>query len=428
MQNLWGVQLVFLGGNRKCKSTLKITIMSVTTSANFGNGWIPWVCPVNFALASIWKASNPQLTGYHTGLLTSLLSPENVENAPFMQSQIGNSNQIRLGFRQRPLTSSVLRTKMAACAPQAETPRKELNFDLDKYSTLGWKIDIDGYVTFCNELAAALPNINAILSRERRAMVDMNNPLSMVNVFQSESAMYELMRMMPGTLANIQDLIATQNAIKNDINAQLVAEMYTSFIGAFAGPSASTAPLSVDVISSANGSIVYKGFNDIKNEYLKAFRTGTPIMVGFGLLQRALSALTDYCCNLTGTMFDPNRMAAGLGMKYYIDQHVNVLAEGASTIEDFIVYAPGSMAFFSRNEFTNQRGTLGTVTRDVLPDMELPGLSYDVIVNPNGCTNEIEFQLGVQFDLWAFRPADMYQVGDNLAGVNGVFHYTANAI
>ena len=97
--------------------------MSVTTSANFGNGWIPWVCPVNFALASIWKASNPQLTGYHTGLLTSLLSPENVENAPFMQSQIGNSNQIRLGFRQRPLTSSVLRTKMAACAPQAETPR-----------------------------------------------------------------------------------------------------------------------------------------------------------------------------------------------------------------------------------------------------------------------------------------------------------------
>jgi len=53
---------------------------------------------------------------------------------------------------------------------------------------------------------------------------------------------------------------------------------------------------------------------------------------------------------------------------------------------------------------------------------------YDVIVNPNGCTNEIEFQLGVQFDLWAFRPADMYQVGDNLAGVNGVFHYTANAI
>lgn len=403
--------------------------MSVTTSTNFGNGWIPWVCPVNFVLAAGWKSTNPQLTGYHTGLLTSLLSPENVANAPFVQSQIGNSNQIRLGFRQRPLTSSVVRTKMAACDPQAETPRKELNFDLDKYSTLGWKINIDGYAKFCNELAAAIPNVNAILAREKRTqMVEMNNPFSITNVFQSESALGELMRMMPGTLANVQDLIATQNAIKNDINAQLVAEMYASFIGAFGGPSPSVAPLSVDIISNTGGSIVYKGFNDIKNEYLKAFRTGTPIMLGFGLLQRSLSALTDYCCNLTGTMFDPNRMAAGLGMKYYIDQHVNSLAEGATTIEDFIVYAPGSMAFFSRNEFTNQRGTLGTVTRDVLPDMELPGLSYDVIVNPNGCTNEIEFQLGVQFDLWAFRPADMYQVGDNLAGVNGVFHFTANAI
>jgi len=397
--------------------------MSVTTSTSFGTGWAEWFCPVNFVLAYVAKSANPQLTGYNTGLLMALMSPENLASAPINQGAIGNSNQIRIGYRKRILSSAVVRTKMTACDTQDVTPLEELNFSLDKYATSGWKVQMNDFYTFCNEFSVALPNINAILRREQRQ--EITTVANLNNIFASQTALTELIRMMPGTLANIHDLVMIQNAIRNDINQQLAIELYNSFIGNFAGPAPIAAsPLSVDVITAANGSLIQKGFQDMLFQYRKAQQQGMPFLVGFNLLQRALSSLTDYCCNLTGSELDPNRTVTGLGMKYYADQHVNEVASGATSTESFVMFAPGALAVYFRNEF-GQPTKVGNVHRGTIPDVQMPGLVYDYIANEDGCDNSITFQLGTQFGLWGMRPADTYNVGDNLANVNGVFELTA---
>lgn len=397
--------------------------MSVTTSTSFGTGWNEWFCPVNFILAYVFKSANPQLTGYNDGLFQSLMSPENMAAAPIVDpASIGKSNQIRLGYRRR--NAEISEVAMVACDTAVETPLYELNFALNKYSSGKWKISFETMQMFCNEFSEAFPAINTILRRELGAGGEITGLNNLNNVLRSPNALTELVRMMPGTFANIHDLIMVQNAIRHNINKQLVTEMYLSFIGDFAGPSPVASPYAVALITAANGSLVNKGFQNMWHEYRKAMRQGTPILVGFNLLQKALSSMTDYCCNLTGSELDPMRTASGIGMKFYADQHVNQVALGATSTESFIMYAPGSMAVYFRNNY-KEPYTLNGVHRGVIADLELPGVEYDYIVKEDGCDNSITFQLGTQFGLWAFRPADTYNVGDDLVNVNGVFELTA---
>jgi hypothetical protein len=401
--------------------------MSVTNSTNFGNGWVAWACPVNLVLASIYKMANPQLTGYNTGFMASLLSEENMMNAP-QKLNANGPNQIRIAYSTRPLEASVSEVKMVPCADQAESVRKESNLTLDLYSSAGWKMNLNSFLLFCKEFSEVLPRLNQILEMEKFAPII--NPSDMNNVLNSQNAMLEMLKMMPGTMANINSLIATQNALRANMNKQLVKELYADFIGSFAGPAPiSATPLGVDIITAANGALVHKGFQDIIFEYQKAMRNGMPIVVGFNLLQRALSSFSDYCCNEMGSPLNPMATAGSFAMKYWADQYVNVVANGASTTEDFIVYEPGALALFTRNDNAEINGvTLGTVTHGIVPDVQYPSLTYDYSVDTDGCTKEINFNLGIQYGLWGMLPAETYAVGDVLAGVNGVFQFTAQAI
>ncbi len=250
--------------------------MSVTNSTNFGNGWVAWACPVNLVLASIYKMANPQLTGYNTGFMASLLSEENMMNAP-QKLNANGPDQIRIAYSTRPLEASVSETKMVPCADQAESVRKESNLTLDLYSSAGWKMNLNSFLLFCNEFSAVLPRLNQILEMEKFAPIV--NPSDMNNVLNSQNAMLEMLKMMPGTMANINSLIATQNALRANMNKQLVKELYADFIGSFAGPAPiSATPLGVDIITAANGALVHKGFQDIIFEYQKAMRNGMPIV------------------------------------------------------------------------------------------------------------------------------------------------------
>jgi hypothetical protein len=281
---------------------------------------------------------------------------------------------------------------------------------------------------------SAIPAVNTVLANANMGQVRTPNDLFLVA--QNSAALQALVDSMPGTYMNMSSLIAVQNALRNDMNAQLVEELYgVPLIGEFAGPAPKSLPaLSVDIITTANGALVYKGFQDIIFEYKKAMQTGTPIAVGFNLLERALASFTDYCCNTMGaggnvSSLDPTRKAGQFNMHYYADQQINEVALGASSTEDFIVYAPGALKLFTRNEFTGKRARkMGTVTRGTIGDVRVPGLEWDFAVSEDGCAEVVTFNLGIMFGLWGRLPANTYQVGDNLEGVNGVFHFQANAI
>ena len=405
--------------------------MAVTVSNNFGNDWSEWACPVMFLLASAWSKNNPELTGYNDGFLESLVSPANMSAGP-EKIEGGGGTQIRIGYRQRKNPDDVVETKMQPCATQTDKELFEDNFELDLFSTDGWKFTVPAYEKMCQEFKNAQASIEQIMREEQ--MGELTRGTGIFRIAESSRAFEALINMMPYSMMNVKTLIDTQNALRQNMNRQLVSALYASFVGSFAGPAASASPLSVNVITAANGALVYKGFQDILFEYKKAKQSGMAIAVGFNLLERALSSFTDYCCNTMGAganvnSLDPMRKAGQFAMHYYADQNVNDLTYGASTTEDFIVYSPGSLKLFTKNEF---EGVLArknnNVYRGVIGDIRIPGLAWDYTIVEDGCADAYTFNLGLQYGLWGRLPATTYPVGDNLNGVNGVFHFTANAI
>ena len=65
----------------------------------------------------------------------------------------------------------------------------------------------------------------------------------------------------------------------------------------------------------SDGSLVYKGFQDIYFEYTKAQQKGAGILVGFNNLFKALSTYTDNCCNLLGTDLNPTARVQMMNMR-----------------------------------------------------------------------------------------------------------------
>jgi hypothetical protein len=407
--------------------------MSVTASTNFGNGWSPWLCPVALILAQAYSMANPQLTGYNDGFLESLASPDNMANGPIKLDSFGE-NQIRIAYKQRRLASTVSTTPVSACSTQTSDVLKEDLLTVDKYVSSGWSLTVSEYAKFCEEIATAINNVNNVFAGLNQPPV--STPADLNRVRASAPALMALISSMPFTYHNINSFIECQNRLRHKMNIGLVQELYASFVGGFAAPNQSASPLAVNIVTAANGSLVQGGFGRINFEYKKAQQSGMPIIVGFNNVEIALSSMTNYCCNTVGSgagdmvTLDPNRRAGTFMMHYYADQAIPDTANGASTTEDFIVYSPGALKMFTRNEWTGARAktwgdgvTLGTVA-----DVRVPGLEWDFAVREEGCTEKITFNMGVAYALWGLLPGTAYATGDVLEDVNGVFHFTAVAI
>lgn len=384
--------------------------------------WTEWICPVAFRLATVYSINSPDFTGYNDGFLASLLSPDNMSTGP---EKIGNGtgqNQIRIGYNKRPALSVVTTTKLDPCDTFDTVANYEDIFSVEKYVSTGWKISIEDWNKVCleiGEMASALrsagmpiANINDFIARSR-----------------TDAGLQVILNSMPFTYTLMRDLTQYMTALRTIMNTELVKEAYASYIGNFAGPSASASPLSVAILTAAEGQLVYKGFQNIYFEYTKAQQKGAGIMVGFNNLFKALSTYTDNCCNLLGSDLNPTARVQMMNMRYYVDEAVPVVANGATSTESFILYAPGSMKLFTRNEWLSSY-RVGNVTRGNLADVMYPNLMYDFSINEDGCTGngEVSIGLGLNYDLWGRDKATTYPVGDKLANVNGVFEFTGATI
>lgn len=381
-----------------------------------------WICPVFFVLSSTYSMNSPDFTGYNDGFLGSLLSSDNMSQGP---EKIGNGtgqNQIRVGYNKRPLVSVVANTKLDPCGTFDATENFEDIFSVDKLASVGWKISFEDWNKICLEIGE--------MSNSLRSA---GMPIATITDFMSrartDQGLQVILNSMPFTFALMRDLTQYMTAMRTYINTELVQELYASFIGDFAGPSASTSPLSVDLLNATDGALVYKGFQDIYFEYTKAKQKGMGILVGFNNLFKALSTYADNCCNLFGGELNPQARVQLMNMRYWVDEAIPVVANGATSTQSFVMYSPGSLKMFTRNEWLRTYKA-GNVTRGNIADVMFPGLVYDFTMNEDGCTGngELSFGLGIQFDLWGRDKTTTYAVGDNLSGVNGVFEFTGATI
>jgi hypothetical protein len=258
----------------------------------------------------------------------------------------------------------------------------------------------------------------------RMAGMPIANPTDFVARSRTDAGLQVILNSMPFTYTLMRDLTQYMTALRTTMNTELVKEAYASYLGDFAGPAPSASPLSVDILTAADGSLVYKGFQDIYFEYTKAQQKGAGILVGFNNLFKALSTYVDNCCNLLGSDLNPSARVQMMNMRYYIDEAVPVVANGATSTESFLLYAPGALKMFTRNEWLSSY-RLGNVTRGNIADVMYPNLMYDFSINEDGCTGngEISIGLGLNYDLWGRDKTTTYAVGDKLSGVNGVFHF-----
>lgn len=379
--------------------------------------WTEWICPVAFRLATVYSMNSPDFTGYNDGFLASLLSPDNMSTGP---EKIGNGTgpkQIRVGYNKRPALSKVTKTKLNPCADFDPVDNYEDIFSVDKEISTGWELSIADWMNVCieiGEMASALRNAGM--------------PIANINDFiarsRTDAGLQVIVNSMPFTYSLMKDLTQHMTALRTVMNTELVKEAYASYIGNFAGPTPSASPLSVDILTAADGSLVYKGFQDIFFEYTKAQQRGAGIMVGFNNLFKALATFTDNCCNLLGGDLNPTARVQNFNLRYYVDEAVPVVANGATSTESFLLYSPGSMKLFTRNEWLSSY-RVGNVTRGNLADVMYPNLMYDFSINEDGCTRngEISIGLGLNYDLWGRDKATTYPVGDKLANVNGVFEF-----
>lgn len=357
------------------------------------------VCPA--ILAGLGAVTNNAFSRLMTpvGFVQALVDPENTRGVQIIQQaggEEGGVRQVRVVYKQRGLPSEIEDEK--TCDPGEEKPRFEeiYTLALEKHHTIHVKEAT--LRTLCDGFAAyqSVP----------------------VNRRDSDGKAVNSLRILSEI---VEELMSDLDPMRAAINSSLLTALALN-TGKYVGGATTKDFL---VLKSADFAVVLNGFIQLKQEMKRIGMRGLPILVGEGNLERA-SMVAEYgCCNLAGQ--DIGQMqGAGAGFKFYGDVQL-----GDSTHFNnenaFVGFMPGSMQLMSYNKYVGDyAGPIGTKVRGTLPDPVIPGLVYDISVQPDECNENYDLKVDAYFDLFA-APKTLFKTGDRLNGVNGVVKGVATA-
>ena len=162
-------------------------------------------------------------------------------------------------------------------------------------------------------------------------------------------------------------------------------------------------------------------FESMANEY-----SVMPYVFGGEKLSNYAAALGAACCGDLGV--DAGVYATNQGIKLAYSDRITMNAGNA---DDLIAIVPGSVQLLHFNEFIGQNGNINYINDDSIkqgvlayPDPTIP-LTFDYRAEytcDGSGAKTWTFEVALNY-AFAYLPTDMYKVGDQLEGVNGLNSY-----
>jgi len=363
---------------------------------SYSVGTLAGACPA--ILTGLEEVTNRAYTDLVTpvGFVQALVDPTNTQGVEIIQQaggENGHVKQVRVVYKQRVLPSEILTTK--DCDSGTEKPRLEeiYSIAMERHHTI--HVDEDTLRVLCDEHS----NYQTLAAK---------------GLSQSGAAVASL-----SVLAEIvRDWLLDMDPMRQAINSDLLTASLLN-IGYYTD---GTASKNFEVIKATDNAFVLTGFNQFKQQLSRIGMRGQPIMVGEGNLELAIMAAQYGCCNLQGQ--DIGKMNSAPGFKFYKDVQLGTAFGNANA---FLAFMPGSMQLMSWNKYVgNFTRQIGTKFRGTMPDPVIPGLMYDISIQPNECGEYYDLKIDAYYDLFA-APTTLFKTGDRLAKVNGVVKGVATA-
>jgi len=213
------------------------------------------------------------------------------------------------------------------------------------------------------------------------------------------------------------------NGMRLALNRE-VQQIIAPQIGAYQGGDATK---SFTLLNTADGSVNYKGYSEMKQEYkrMELMDNGSPIIIGFNKFDRFAETLQISSSNDGGIDFGQVKNEANF--KYYTDFTAG--AEFAGNQDGFLMYAPGTIQFgYALKNRGSYAGYFANVHRGILPDIYMGlgndgyNLNYDVFIKEDcSGTSDMSYQVttSIAFDVFT-QPLAAYANSDRLQGTNGI--------
>jgi hypothetical protein len=164
------------------------------------------------------------------------------------------------------------------------------------------------------------------------------------------------------------------------------------------------------------------GWNKLRKEYSRLGISSRPIVIsGYDVFNDFNQAKEMGCCNLGGLDF--SAMAENSPYKYYISPEIDEVF----TADQAVMFAPGTVQALTFNRYVgNFAGEFGTMQMGTMQDLNVPGLIWDLRIDPQPCGDPPAYNIypSLDFDLYVM-PTDLFRTGDRLEGTNGVLGFTA---
>lgn len=334
------------------------------------------------------------------GGVQSTLDPQNKEGVTMEvlgDNSQGHIKPVRVMWKQRQTTDDVVDER--DCDPGTPKPIFEDVFTPNLFSGIKIQIGEERMRTLCDAYSQYVD----LKGKTNLSPMELTTKASTIKVMREMA----------------QEILMDIDALRQDINYKFNVAVAANK-GAWKGGDTEK---SFTVIKAADNALVLTGFNVFKQELKKIGMNGLPIIFGGGNIDLAFGALEIGCCNNAGQDF--GKMQKNAGLKYYFDDSDFATIHGNAN--SFIAYYPKTIQFVPANRYVGSFGTqIGTMTRGIFPDPNMPGISYDLRILPNECGEYYDVFIELNYGFW-FAPDTQFKASDRLAGVNGILEGIAVA-
>ncbi len=323
------------------------------------------------------------------GGVQSTLDPANTRGVTMEQlhNEGGHSRPVRISHKQRAIPSDI--TDAKSCDSGTEKPYFEEVFNVNQHAQHVIKIK-----------ESTIRNLCAAHSNWLKLKGD--NDMSVMREMGEEILM---------------DLDAMYQKINRDFLTS-IALNFGTWVG---GATSKT----FNVLKDADHALVLTGFNQFKQELKKVNAGANPIVFGGGNLDLAIMAAQYGCCNNAGQDFGVMKNQ-GAGFNFYADYED--MASYLGDANAFVAYMAKTVQFVTFNQYVGDFSrNFGTMERGTIPAPALPGKSFDIRLQPSECDEVYNLWINSDYDFY-FAPNNLYQSGDRLASVNGIFKGVAATI
>lgn len=351
------------------------------------------VCPaILVGIEQILAPNNPGNMKTPVGAIEALLSDVNTQGVTMQQiggGENGNRKQVRVMHKQRATPADVRDEK--TCDPGTEKPRFEDVYDVNLQAEHVIHVEEATIRRLCDTYSELVA-------------IDMKSKDAEARASEKKLILREM----------AEELLMDLDAIRQKINANFLSA-YALNVGTYKGGDATK---TFQVLKQADQAIVLNGFNILRQELKKiGMMGGKPIVFGGGIIDLAMSAMGIGCCNNAGQSID--QLKNNVGFDFYFDD--SDMATYLGNANAFGMFYAKAAQFIQFNKYVGSYAKpIGFTERGTMPDPFLPGLVYDIRIQPNACGEYYDLFVNSDHDFY-FAPDNLFKSGDRLAGVNGVF-------